>query len=49
MPRSPVLVFTSGAEKRIVMPGRQRELDNYTDKELEALLDQALRVQGRDA
>ena len=49
MPKSPVLVFTRGAEKRIVMPGCQRELDNFTDEELEALLDQALRVQERDA
>ena len=48
-PGSSLLVFTRGAEQRIVLAERQTELDNFTDEELEALLDQALRVHEGDA
>ena len=48
-PGSTPLVFTRGAEQRIVLAERQTELDNFTDEELEALLDQALRVHEGDA
>ena len=46
---SVLLVFSRGAEQRIVRAERQTELDNFTDEELEALLDQALRVHEGDA
>ena len=44
-----LLVFTCGAEQRIVLAERQTDLDNFTDEELEALLDRALRVHEGDA
>ncbi len=47
--KSSLLVFTSGAEQRIVLAERQTELDDFTDEELEALLDRALRVHEGDA
>ena len=43
------LVLACGAEQRIVLAERQTDLDNFTDEELEALLDQALRVHEGDA
>ena len=46
---SVLLVFTRGAEQRVVRAECQTELDNFTDEELEALLDQALRVHEGDA
>ncbi len=48
-PASSPLVFTCGAEQRIVLTEPQTDLDNFTDEELEALLDQALRVHEGDA
>ena len=47
--RSALLVFTHGTEQRIVLAGRRTELDNFTDEELEALLDQALSMHEGDA
>ena len=41
---SSLLVFTGGAEQRIVLAEPETELDNFTDKEFEALLDRALKV-----
>ena len=46
---SSLLVFTRGAEQRIVLAERQTELDNFADEELEVLLDRALRVHEGDA
>ena len=43
-PESSILAFTHGFEQRIVLAGRPVYLDSFTDEELEALLDQAQRV-----
>ncbi len=47
-PSSPPLVFIRGAEQRTVLLDRQAELDDLTDEQLEALLDQAQRMRGAD-
>ncbi len=43
------LFFARGAEQRTVLTDRQTDLDDFTDEEREALLDQAQRVHGADA
>ncbi len=48
-PGSSLLVFARRAEQRTVLTERQTDLDNFTDEELEALLDQALSVHEGDA
>ncbi len=43
-PDSSILVFTHGFEQRIVLTERQTDLDDFTDEELEALLDRSERI-----
>ena len=48
-PGSSLLIFARRAEQRTVLTERQTDLDDFTDEELEALLDQALSVHEGDA
>ena len=43
-PASSLLVFARRAEQRTVLTERQTDLDDFTDEQLEALLDRALKV-----
>ncbi len=46
---SSLLVFARRAELRTVLTERQTDLDDFTDEELESLLDKAQRELGGDA
>ena len=45
-PDAVLLLFTRGTERRTVLLGRDADLHSLTNEEIEALLDQALRVHG---
>ncbi len=48
-PRSSLLVFARRAEQRTVLTERQTDLDDFTDEELEALLDRSERIHQADS